>query len=132
MQRVWSVLYLILGKHHSYHPKKNKKQTETRKQVRRWRKIQGSKCREIGLITKNVWQKRNENLFRRNWLIHHVKVILILLLKEHVLLKNIHSDIVNDDDEVGIPSTLLKNSRANRSYPRSCFTQSSYLSWITQ
>ena len=41
-----------------------------------------SKEIEIQLITKNDWGRRKENVFKkRNWLIHHVEVIFIMLLK---------------------------------------------------
>lgn len=52
-------------------------------------KIQRNQKKE----SQKIRGKRKQKLFiRRKWLIHHVKVILIL--KEHVLSENIHSDIV--------------------------------------
>ena len=44
--------------------------------------VQGTKNSEVELISSKVWRKRKEKVFKRkNWLIHSVKVMLILLLK---------------------------------------------------
>ena len=69
--------------------------------TRRWRWFNAQKTE------KSVWLvKRFEEIKKlfqwRNWLLHHVKVIFILFLKEHISSEIIHSAIVVDDDEVGI------------------------------
>ena len=48
---VWHITQLMHGNQHSQHPKKPKKQPETRKQVSQWM-AEDSKLREIKLISK--------------------------------------------------------------------------------
>ena len=62
LQGVWHMTRLKHGNQHSQHPKKHKKEQETCKQVSQlvsgWKEMQGSKQREIKLISKKVWRKR--------------------------------------------------------------------------
>ena len=65
--RLWHMTRLINSNQHSQHPKNHKKQPETGKQVSQW-------IGEIELISKKVWGKRKEKIFRlRSWLLLHVK-----------------------------------------------------------
>ena len=60
------------------------KYTKTGNSKKRWtvtQKIQDSRDREIDLISTKVWRKMRKMFKRRNWLIHKVKLILTLLLK---------------------------------------------------
>ena len=74
---VWHMTRLKHGNQHAQHPKKHGKQPETRKQVSQtvlangWQKIQGSKQREIELISKSL--KKEKMLRLRSWLLLHVK-----------------------------------------------------------
>ena len=60
------------------------KYTKIRDSKKRWKvtqKMQGSKEKEIDLINRKTWRKMKKMLKRRNWLIHKLKVILPLFLK---------------------------------------------------
>ena len=78
---------------HSQYPEKYKKQKLKNKMADST--VQCFKVREIELISKNVWRKIKEKVIeRRCRLIHYVKIILILLLKNLSHQKNIGSYIV--------------------------------------
>lgn len=81
---VWLMLYLIHSNQYSQHPKsyKNKKPGNKMEGNTENSTVQGTKNSEVELISSKVWRKRKEKVFKRkNWLIHSVKVMLILLLK---------------------------------------------------
>ena len=131
------VLYLIHTNQHWQHPEKDKKQSETQKQDRRWQKIQGSKDKETKLISKKVWRKCvPKNILKRNFDLQKnttymdwrnirktfSKKKLIDTLcesiikdvdKEHVSSKNIRSNMVAQDEEyhhpfLNKPSSILR------------------------
>ena len=62
---VWHMTWLIQCNQHSQHPKNTRNSQKLRNKLAiGWQKIQGSKQREIELISKNVWGKRKEKMFR--------------------------------------------------------------------
>ena len=70
---MWHMTRLMHRNQHSQHTKKLKKQPENWLAYG-WQKIQGSKQREIEFISKKIWRKRKEKMFRlRSWLLLHVK-----------------------------------------------------------
>ena len=70
---MWHMTRLMHRNQHLQHTKKLKKQPENWLAYG-WQKIQGSKQREIELISKKIWRKRKEKMFRlRSWLLLHVK-----------------------------------------------------------
>ena len=103
---------------------------KTRKQViqttSRWQKIQGLKQREIELISKKVWRKRKEKLFRiRNWLLLHVKQYKNCSWRRYFIRKCIHTfcwSMITDHDEY-VPTIINKQTSLNKPTSNS-FTRS--------
>ena len=98
------------------------------KLVSGWQKIQGSKQREIELITKKFWRKRREKIFRsRSWLLLLLKKIcnqkMYIFIPTFCWRWSWWSGYVPTD----LPSTgklVSTNQRPNESYSIRSFTRS--------
>ena len=85
---------------------RNLETSESEQLVREWQKIQWSKQREIELISKKVWRKRKDKMFRlRRWLLlqwNNTKTVV----EEHLSSENVCTYLYSagrwSDDEVAM------------------------------
>ena len=100
-QRVWQWHGLLTVTNvHTIQKTTRNSQKLGNKLASRWQKIQGSKQREIKLISKKVWRKRKD--IRKNWLVLHVKQYINCCWRTCIIRKCTHILLVDDHDEVAM------------------------------
>ena len=103
---------------------------QTRKQDESCLKIQDP--RQIKLSKKKVWEKRTKkkSVLRKKHLMHHLKVILIMLLK-NISSEIIHADVLANAMNDEVSSVFSQICRTNWSYSWSSLIKSIYADWLS-